>query len=76
MKTIRAKMQVQEIAVTTYSETPKLTPVFGGGTNAEDNTYSKATPSGKLELQIDNPAAKGFFVPGKKYYVDITEAAE
>lgn len=69
-------MQVQEIAVTTYSETPKLTAVYGGSTNAEDNTYARATPSGKAELQIDNDAAKGFFKPGKKYYVDFTEAAD
>lgn len=69
-------MQVQEIIVNTYSETPKLTAVYGGSANAEDNTYAKATPSGKLELQIDNDAAKGFFKPGKKYYVEISEASD
>ena len=69
-------MQVQSIEVNTYSETPKLTAVYGGSSNAEDNSYAKATPSGKLELQIDNDGAKGFFKPGKKYFVDITEAAD
>ncbi len=69
-------MQVQDVKVTTYAETPTLTAVYGGSSNAEDNTFAKATPSGGAHLQIDNDSAKGFFKPGKKYYVDFTEAAD
>lgn len=71
-KTMRAKMQVNEVLSTTYSDTIKLMPVMGGSTSAEDNSYSKATPSGKLELQIDNPALKGAVKAGDVFYVDLT----
>ena len=50
----------------------KLSAVYADKTNAEDNTYAKATPSASVEMQVDNEAAHGAFVPGKKYYVDFT----
>lgn len=40
----------------------------------EDQQYCKYTPWGNLEMQVDNPNVDGFFVPGKKYYLDITPA--
>jgi hypothetical protein len=40
----------------------------------EDVRYSKATPSGRIEMQVDNPPARAFFKPGKAYYIDFTEA--
>lgn len=78
---IRAKMQAQTVIppeATMYgrSETVKLVAVYGGSTNAEDNTFATASPSGSLKLVIDNPSAQGFFKPGKKYYIDIVEAPE
>jgi hypothetical protein len=72
MKT-RAKMRVASVLVTGYSDLVTLQAVYGGGNNAEDNTYAKATPSGKLELQIDNPAVRGAFKPDQVYYVDLTQ---
>lgn len=69
-------MSVNEVLVTTYSESVKLSPVCGGVTSAEDNSFAKATPGGKLELTVDNPAVKGFFKPGRRYYVDIVECPE
>ena len=65
-------MRVQSVLVTDYSDRVSLEPVYGGTSNAEDNTYAKATPSGKLELQIDNPAVRGVIQPGQVYYVDLT----
>ncbi|SHI68814.1 hypothetical protein [Streptomyces sp. 3214.6] len=38
----------------------------------EDQRYAKATPSGSLQIQVDNPAV--VFEPGKAYYLDFTEA--
>lgn len=73
---IRAKMQVQSIEHTTYSENVKLSCVYGGSNNAEDNTYAKATPSGGMNLQIDNPTAKGILKPGDVVYVDVTLARD
>ena len=69
---IRAKMYVQSITTTEYSDVVELCAVYGGTTNAEDNTYAKASPSGTLKLQIDNPTARGIFKPGMKYYVDLS----
>jgi len=69
---IRAKMRVAEVVSSEYSDTVKLHPVFGGSNNAEDNSYAKATPGGKLELTIDNPALKNAVKPGQVFYVDLT----
>lgn len=72
---VRAKMIVSEVTKTQYgAEVVKLNAVYSDKTNAEDNTYSKATPSASLEMQVDNEAVHGAFVPGKKYYVDFTPA--
>jgi hypothetical protein len=40
----------------------------------EDRKFCKATPWGNFEMQVDNPNVDGFFVAGKKYYIDITHA--
>lgn len=81
-------MGVQEVTATTYSELVKFQCVMGrrnpDGTHRcatseeakEDNSFASATPSGKMELSIDNKAVHGFFKPGKSYYVDITEVPD
>lgn len=38
----------------------------------EDQRFQKATPSGHVELMIDNPAALSQFELGKDYYVDFS----
>lgn len=40
----------------------------------EDQRYAEATPSGKIEMNVDNPAALAQFELGKAYYVDFTAA--
>jgi len=37
----------------------------------EDQKFSTATPSGSMEMTINNPALEGFFEPGKNYYIDV-----
>ena len=39
-----------------------------------NKVWASATPSGSIELTIDNPGAQGFLVPGKAYIIDIREA--
>ena len=39
----------------------------------EDRRFCAATPSGKIEMVIDNPAALEQFKPGTVFYVDFTE---
>lgn len=65
-------MQVNEVVSNQWSDQVKLSPVCGGSNSAEDNSYAKATPGGKLELTIDNPALKGVIKPGAMFYIDLT----
>lgn len=48
--------------------------VFQAVSDELNKTWSKYTPSGRLELQIDNPEAVGQFRVGGFYFVDIDEA--
>lgn len=73
---IRAKMQVQTIETNMWSDIVKFACVYGGSNNAEDNTFAKATPSGSMTIQIDNPAARGKLKAGDVVYVDIIPAPE
>jgi hypothetical protein len=49
-----------------------LQPV--AGTNEENKSFWKWTPSGKIELQVLNTEAADQFEVGKEYYVDFTPA--
>lgn len=76
MKRIKAKFNVVE--KTEYAGggnggTGKvvLVPVVGG--SEENKEFWKYTPSGKIELYIDNPEAFKAFELGE-YYVDFTKA--
>lgn len=71
-KPMRAKMRVATITKSSYSEIVEFQAVYGGSTNAEDNTYAAATPSGSIKLQIDNKALHGAFQPDDTFYVDFT----
>ena len=68
-------MICDHVTANIYIDQVKLIAVCGGK-NEEDNTYARATPCATIELQIDNPAARGSFVPGKTYYVDFTRVKE
>lgn len=48
----------------------RLQPVSGD----ENKTWSKWTPSGSIELNINNPEAVDRFKLGGTYFVDFTEA--
>jgi hypothetical protein len=39
---------------------------------AEDVSFQKATPSGQMEIRIDNPTAIERMPIGKMFYVDFT----
>ena len=49
-----------------------LAPVVCG--SEENKSFSKWTPSGRLELSITNQNVFGKFVEGQEYYLDITPA--
>lgn len=65
-------MYVASIERTGYSEIVKMNAQYGGSTNAEDNTFASATPSGSVTLQIDNKELHGIYNPGDLFYVDFT----
>jgi hypothetical protein len=49
---------------------------YGAQGESEDNTFARYTPSGTLELLVNNPDLAGKFKPGQKFYLDFTEADE
>lgn len=51
----------------------RFEPVVGG--SDENLSFSKATPSGSLVLQITNPDAFEQFVLNQEYYLDISSAS-
>lgn len=72
MAAMRAKMRLDQVNRTEYAETLKFSAVCGD--KPEDNSFSKATPSASLEMQITNKDLWGKFAPGQKFYVDFTAA--
>lgn len=71
---IQAKFICTQINKTKTSEEAHLRPVYGD--SEANKSFSQYTPSGKLELMITNPDALGKFVPGKEYFLNISEAPE
>ena len=69
---IKARFLCHEVAKGREYERVKLHAVYSSNPEAPNHTWSKATPTGSLEMQINNPAAFGAFVPGVEY--DLTFA--
>lgn len=53
----------------TWPRTFRFMPVYDQNV-PEDKRYAQATPSGSLQMQVDNPGVS--FEPGKDYYLDFT----
>lgn len=75
---IRAKFTVTSIIDTQHSPTYSqkkivLEPRYDKEI-AEDVSFCKATPTGRLEMVIDNPAAIEAMPIGMTFYVDFTPA--
>lgn len=75
---VRAKFYVQSVQ-NVHQPNPdatcaivKLAAVYGDGKGNE--TWSKYTPQGSVELTITNPAAVEAFELGASYYLDFTKA--
>jgi len=78
MATVRAKFRCQFENTRKHGPQPEASTrvyeflaVFDDGT-PENERYAKYTPTGKLEMAVDNRAVS--FQPGKSYYLDFTEA--
>lgn len=73
---VRAKFNVQKVTHVSWNKEARIVElgaVYDQST-PENERYSKATPSGTITMQIDNPPAAEQFEIGKTFYVDFTEA--
>ncbi|AFY34866.1 hypothetical protein Cal7507_4497 [Calothrix sp. PCC 7507] len=69
---VRAKFLVE--SVTNHpcgGNTVKMRPVHTD--SKENKSFWQATPSGNLEMYINNPNAATFFASGAEYYIDFTQ---
>ncbi|HBR1944564.1 TPA: hypothetical protein MAO59_005222 [Klebsiella pneumoniae] len=71
---VRAKFQCNSInkASDNFTAVVHLIAVTTG--SAENESWSKYTPSGQLQMVISNPAVFEHFEQGKEYYIDIQPA--
>ena len=51
-----------------------MQPVYSTDPQHENKAFWEATPSGSIELNINNPEAVKEYELGKEYYVDFTLA--
>lgn len=71
---VRGKFMLQQIIQSSWGGEGR-TLIFAAQYDPdlpEDQSYSKATPTGKIEMTVDNPAALEQFQLGKAYYLDFT----
>lgn len=77
---MRAKFKIESVTRTEYGqEVLKFRAVCKPGGYPpdgldEDNTFSKFSPSGELQITVANPALLGKFNPGEAYYLDFSIA--
>lgn len=71
--TVRAKFRCNSVVDfgPTTAKAVNFTAVMDNDT-PENERYAKYTPSGQLNIHVDNPAV--VFEPGKAYYLDFTPA--
>jgi hypothetical protein len=71
---VRAKMEVVEVARNSWGgRKVTLQPRYDQAI-PEDQRFQKATPSGSIEMLIDNPPVAEYFEQnlGKQFYVDFS----
>lgn len=74
-----AKFRVTSTEAFEYGGTKvKMQPVSDQGdpkvTSKEDGSFFEATPSGLLEMQVNNEAAAEQFQPGDRFYLTFERA--
>jgi len=73
---VRAKFRLS--GVTYYPDTTAQTLKFQvhyDPSIPEDQKFTKYTPTGQIEMHVDNPTAQQMFKVGEYYYVDFTPVA-
>lgn len=73
MQTARCKFTVEAVTHHAYGgRTVKLVTAYDQSLSQEDRAFSNATPSGSMEVSIQNERVFDIFKPGAKVYVDVT----
>lgn len=72
--TVRAKMRVESIEGNKLVMTTVYEP--DASKDTENARFTQATPWGRVEMGIDNPAALEQFKVGNYYYADFNEAPQ
>lgn len=67
---VRGKFVVKAIEHTEHSTIIKFRAVYDDGIE-ENKRFAKATPTGTIEMQVDNPKALNVFDIGDGFYVDF-----
>lgn len=73
-KQTRCKFFCESVAQTANGQQVAKLCARYDNTIPEDQRFNEATPWGEMTVGVQNPAVKGFFVPGKCYYLDLTPA--
>lgn len=76
MLTTRAKFRCNWVKDHGDNKIVQLSVVYSKIDGTENFDFTKATPSGHIEMQIDNPKAAVQFKPGYHYYVDFIECPD
>lgn len=71
---IRAKVRCSKAEKYAGGESVAFEAVYSDDKAQENYSFSQATPSLSLQMQISNPSALGQFEQGKEYYLDFTPA--
>ncbi|HBS7006725.1 TPA: hypothetical protein MAO28_004716 [Klebsiella pneumoniae] len=71
---VRAKFQCNSINQSPDNSTAVVHFIAVTTGSMENETWSKYTPSGQLQMVISNPAAFEEFEQGKEYFIDIVPA--
>ena len=73
----RCKFTVESVTHHAYGgRTVKLQTAYDQKLSEEDRAFCKATPSGSMEVVIQNEHVFDVFKPGAKVYVDVTPIDE
>ncbi|MCF6688993.1 hypothetical protein [Raoultella terrigena] len=72
--TVRAKFQCNSIQKSQDNSTAVVHLMAVTTGSVENESWSKYTPSGQLQMVISNPAAAQKFEQGKEYFIDISLA--
>lgn len=72
--TVRAKFKLNSKTEYEYGPTKLHFNAVCQDETEENRRFQKYTPSGELNISIDNPSAVEYFKIGKSYYLDFEEA--